>query len=77
MKIQVLLFGPLAEVAGTEQLELTQVPDTDVLRQLLLKNYPALADCAFQVAVNRKLALLVQPLQDGDEVALLAPFSGG
>jgi sulfur-carrier protein len=78
MKINVLLFGSLTEITGQSSINLTaeEVRDVEHLHNYL-KQYPALASKTFKYAVNQDLVDTNQVLQEGDEVALLPPFSGG
>ena len=77
MKVQVLFFGPLAETAGVEKIEVSEITDTRGLRTYLQECYPFLAKSAWQIAVNKELSLQNRELHDGDEIALLSPFAGG
>lgn len=79
MKINILLFGSLTEITGQSNLSLTsdQLADVHHLHAYLLKQYPALASKTFKYAVNQDLVDTSHVLQEGDEVALLPPFSGG
>jgi len=79
MQLTINYFGRLQEVLACTASSITLAEGTTValLVDQLTKAHPALAGQAFQVAVNRQLALPEQLLQAGDEVALLPPFSGG
>ncbi|QHT66715.1 molybdopterin converting factor subunit 1 [Rhodocytophaga rosea] len=79
MKINVLLFGSLTEIIGQSSISLSADKITDVhqLHAYLLKQYPALSAKTFKYAVNQDLVDTDHTLQEGDEVALLPPFSGG
>ena len=76
MQIRVLLFGPLADRAGSSvvQLELPEGATAgDTVREL--QGLSEGATWAF--AVNAEYAAPGQVLKDGDEVALIPPVSGG
>ncbi len=79
MKINILVFGSLAEVTGAASLNVPadEIKNTENLHQYLLSNYPGLRNKSFQFAVNQNVAGKGQLLREGDEVALLPPFSGG
>ena len=79
MKINVLLFGALRDVTGQSSISVDagQLSDVTQLHTYLLEKYPALAGKKFQYAVNQALVKKAHTLQEGDEVALLPPFSGG
>lgn len=73
---QVLLFGPLRDAAGVDELTVVAT-DTTMLQQQLKTTFPALANYSFAVAVNGELISGTVPLSEQDEVALLPPYSGG
>jgi molybdopterin synthase catalytic subunit len=81
MQVRVLFFGMLREIAGGSEHRLA-VADSARLADLLAdceKRWPKLADYlpATATAVNQEFAAPDTPLNDGDEVALLPPVSGG
>ena len=80
--IKVKLFAMLKDRAGTAEVLLEDRPATvkDLL-SLIAGRFPALAEslsCGrIMVAVNQEFVRPDTPLSDGDEVALMPPFSGG
>ena len=83
MQIRVLYFGVLREQMGkadaTAELASGSTV-TDLLRFLEPRTSNRAVDTIWQrlaVAVNREYATASQILQEGDEVALLPPVSGG
>ena len=77
MNIQVKIFGQLAEIIGSHELQLQGISDTDLLREKLISGYPKLADYPFVVAVDKKVIKENTKLNTNDSVALLPPFAGG
>ncbi|MFO7754765.1 MAG: MoaD/ThiS family protein [Bacteroidales bacterium] len=77
MKIKVLLFGILAEKAGSAELEIEDVSSLDELKRHIIKKHPSFAGYKYRISVNQSLADEDVSLADGDEVALLPPFAGG
>jgi molybdopterin converting factor small subunit len=73
----IALFGQLAEKVGMHNMQIPNVADTDALLTELRKRHPALADAPVIIAVNRRTVTENTPLQPGDSVALMPPFSGG
>lgn len=73
----VFLFGRIAEVTGQDAINMENVPDTDTVKLLLEKKYPALKNCSYVFAINRKFVNGNCKLNDGDEISLLPPFAGG
>ena len=80
MTITVKLFALLRDQAGVPELKL-EVPEgarvSDAAEHLKskLKSPDALRSAAF--AVNREYASLTTVLQEGDELAVIPPVSGG
>ena len=78
MKINILFFGSLIDVAGGEsEIQLEDVHDIDSTICVLFEKYPVLNDYTFRIAVNQKILSDNQTLSDNDVVALLPPFAGG
>jgi len=81
MQVQVTFYGVLQEVVGARRLalELPEGASVGTLAETLTARYPALAERLPTVAfaVGDALANPQQPLQSGDQVALLPPVSGG
>ncbi len=85
MKVRVLYFARLREVVGMETEEIEFPGDKaniaallDVLRKrggIWAKE--AGVDSGNRLAVNQQLAGLITALQDGDEVAMFPPVTGG
>jgi len=76
MQVNVLFFGKLAEIAGTNQ-ELREAETTDDLQKQLHLKYPALSKEKYMIAVDKKMIKENALLTDGCTVALMPPFSGG
>lgn len=81
MRIRVLLFGQLKDIIGQPEESLDLQPGTS-LSDLMAhygKRFPRFKPIAPSIAcsVNREYAPASAVLQDGDEVGLLPPVSGG
>lgn len=76
MCIEIMMFGKLADIAGSSVL-LNDVADTDSLVHTLYKKYPAFANSKFLIAVNKQVVNQNTMLDHKSVVALLPPFSGG
>ncbi|HHL40567.1 MAG TPA: molybdopterin converting factor subunit 1 [Deltaproteobacteria bacterium] len=80
--IKVRFFANLRDLAGCEtaQVDLAGVTAAR-LREALAEQFPALAQAlgspSVKLAVNQEFAGDDTVIADGDEVALLPPFSGG
>lgn len=77
MEIKVLLFGELAQIAGTNTLAMNAIPDTERLKEKIHQQYPSFEKKKYVIAVNKQLIKGKQELNNNDEIALLPPFSGG
>ena len=76
MSLHVILFGRLADIAGSSVI-VNAVADTDSLINALHKTYPALAESKYVIAVDKHVITSNTPLSEKNVVALLPPFSGG
>lgn len=78
--IKVLFFGPVAERIGTREMQCAYAPGLTlhrVMQQIAMQHSEALPFISF-IAVNQQQVRDQQTvLCDGDEVALMAKFSGG
>jgi len=77
MKVNVLLFGSLADIAGKSKLEISGCKDTQSLTRKITEEFPKLRDCEFLISVNKKIVINNQQLGPGNEIAFLPPFAGG
>jgi molybdopterin converting factor small subunit len=77
MKIKVLFFSAAAETAGTDFIFLENVHTTERATTELLEKFPALKGLHCRYALNKVILNESVPLRDGDELAVLPPFSGG
>ena len=81
MRVRVLFFGMLKDLAGTSS-EVVELPDRALIRDLI-EHYkmkiPQLKDCfpSTAVALNQHYASVDSELKADDEIALLPPVSGG
>ena len=83
MVIKVKFFAMLKGKIGKEEVNLT-VPGNisiDKLKDILKNEFPAIAEFierkSIMISVNQEFADKNIIIKDGDEVALLPPFSGG
>ena len=78
--IQVLFFGPVADRVQARELQLEHVAGMrlqDVMTQLR-DRYPGALDIVSFTAVNQvQVDDGHSPIADGDEIAIMAKFSGG
>ena len=77
MQVNILIFGQIADITGTNNLTLENVNNTEELLKELKINFPALHDSKFAIAVNKKIVKENTALYNNSTIALLPPFSGG
>ena len=79
MNINILPFGALTDILPAAGFALSNDTISSVaqLHEYLMQQHPAIARLNFRYAVNQELADDQHLIQEGDEVALLPPFSGG
>ncbi len=77
MQINVLAFGKLADIAGSNKWTIENVTSTDALKIMLENEMPILRTMTYKIAVDKKIANENILLTNDCEVALLPAFSGG
>ncbi len=80
MKLEILLFGIAREIVGSSrvQFDLDAPLDVKAFKLILEEKYPRMNHLSYyKVAVNQEFAKDEQLLQQGDEIALIPPVSGG
>lgn len=77
MKINIILFGQLVDIAGVNHITLEDIVDTDRLQAVLQGTYPQLINSKYVVAVDKNIINENTILPNNCIVALLPPFSGG
>ena len=80
MKINLKYFGMIAETIGKIEEEMfvdvNQITKYEFTK-ILQKNYPQLQVMSFKIAINQTIVAEDSIIYEGDEIALLPPFSGG
>lgn len=80
MKIKILFFSLLRDLAGTDSLDYSFEGETvaDLLKNLY-EEFSELSewDSNLLIAVNSEYAKRKDPINEGDEVALMPPVQGG
>ncbi len=77
MKINIIFFGQLTDITGTEAITMDGVIDTDGLVRTLEMDFPALTGATYIIAVNKEVIYENTLVADHSTIALLPPFSGG
>ncbi len=76
-KLQIQVFGQLAELLGAAIIEVPFVESTGELKNWLENRYPGLAERKYMIALDKKIRNESAPIGEGAVLALLPPFSGG
>ena len=74
--MDILLFGLIAEKAGTNSLNISAT-NTGALKQALEERIEGLSSLSYALAVDRKITHGNVELKGSEEIALLPPFAGG
>lgn len=80
MQVTILTFGATRDILGVDRMKRVIEPGLTVesLKQDLQNEFPRLVGLnSLFIAVNEEYAKHGTVLQDGDEVALIPPVSGG
>jgi molybdopterin converting factor small subunit len=76
MAIKIHLYGMLKQMAGAPAI-MADATDTDGLIKEMAVRFPALENLTCLVAVDRLVIGSNTPIREGQEIALLPPYSGG
>ena len=77
MEVKVLFFGVLADVSGTALKHYHDVRSTKDLIFKIQDDFPEMLHYNYRISVNSEIIVSERALKQGDEVALMPPFSGG
>lgn len=77
MKVTIILFGRLTDIADASSITVEDVVDTNNLVMKLQEAYPALISARYVIAVDKNIVKENTILSNNCIVALLPPFSGG
>lgn len=77
MELEIISFGKVAEVINNQQLKVSNVSNTDELKEYLEKSFPLLSKMNYKLAVNKNIVQENYELKNNDIIAIMPPFSGG
>ena len=79
LKIKILPFAFYRELLERREVEVAVAKGATLadLKEALDRTFPRFKDYLPLMAINGEMKPLHAPLKEGDEVALLPPFSGG
>jgi molybdopterin synthase sulfur carrier subunit len=77
MKLEIISFGKISEFITRQEIEVSEIDNTDQLQQYLEISFPKLSGMKYKLAVNQNIIQSNQQLTDNDKVAIMPPFSGG
>ena len=76
-KVSIQFFGMLTELIGENSIVMENVNNTDELKSSLINKFPEFNKHNLLLAVNNKQIKTSTPLNEGDNVSVMPPFSGG
>ena len=77
MEVKVLFFGVLAEVTGTDCKHYRDVKSIGDLKLRIQDDFKEVVHYNFLISLNNEIINNDPILNNGDEVALMPPFTGG
>jgi molybdopterin synthase sulfur carrier subunit len=77
MVVKVLFFGVLTDITGTSCKHYHEVKSINELKLRISDDFPEVVHYNFNISLNSEIIRNNPDLKDGDEVALMPPFSGG
>lgn len=80
MTLEILTFGIARDIIGssTFKIDLSEGATAEDLKRIILERYPRfLSLSSLMIAVNAEYGNSETILQEGDEIALIPPVSGG
>ncbi|MFD2287641.1 molybdopterin synthase sulfur carrier subunit [Pedobacter petrophilus] len=77
MKLEIISFGKISEFITGQEIEVSEIDNTDQLQQYLETSFPQLLGMKYKLAVNQNIIQANQQLTENDQVAIMPPFSGG
>ena len=79
LKVKILPFAFYRDLLERREVEVTVAKGATLadLKEALDRTFPRFKDYLPLMAINGEMKPLHAPLKEGDEVALLPPFSGG
>jgi molybdopterin converting factor small subunit len=76
MAVKIQLFGQLKQITGVSELT-SDAGDTDGLVKEIATRFPMLENLTYLIAVDRTIVQTNTFIKEGQEVAMLPPYSGG
>lgn len=76
MAVKVHLFGQLKQIVGLPVIE-TNAADTDLLMKELAIQFPMLKDLSCLIAIDKTIIHSNTVIKDGQDLAIMPPYSGG
>jgi molybdopterin converting factor small subunit len=76
MAVKIQLFGQLKQITGVSEL-ITGAADTEGLVREMNNRFPGIENLKYLIAIDRTVIQNNSLIKDGQEIALLPPYSGG
>ena len=77
MKIDIIAFGKISEFIQNQEMDISNIDNTDELKQYLEQSFPQLVGIIYKLALNKDVVQTNLELANKDTIAIMPPFSGG
>ena len=77
MKIDIIAFGKISEFIQNQEMDISNIDNTDALKQYLEQSFPQLVGIKYKLALNKDVVQTNLELANKDTIAIMPPFSGG
>lgn len=77
MKIDIMAFGKISEFIQNQEMDISNITNTDELKQYLEQSFPQLAGTKYKLTLNKDVVQTNLQLTNKDTIVIMPPFSGG
>jgi sulfur-carrier protein len=77
MEIKVLFFGVLTDITKTGFKHYSGITSFNDLKYRIQDDFPEIVHYSYVISLNNQLIDRDPVMKDGDEIALMPPFTGG
>ena len=72
-----MAFGKISEFIQNQEMDISNIYNTDELKQYLEQSFQELAGMKYKLALNKDVVQTNMELTNKDTIAIMPPFSGG
>jgi sulfur-carrier protein len=77
MEFQIMIFGQLTDITGSEIIRLSGFSDTTGMVKSLNEKFPEMAETRYAIAIDKKIINKNTVINSDTKIVLMPPFSGG